>query len=367
MSNPKKVLILSESFGSGHTNSAQAIKKGINLYRPDWDVQILELGAYIRPTINLIFQEVYIKTLKFTPKLWGYIYSKGKYRETKLSYQFILQKIIYTQILSILNLYNPNLIITTHPFPSIVLSRLKKNGVNRPLHTVLTDYSAHGIWVSSGIDYYYAPSIEVKYQLMRIGVNENKIFIGGIPTHPNFWNKNNKLIVRKKLNVKDTTTILIMGGGLGLGISTEYISKIEKDFKNVQLLIVTGHNKNLYNILKENYGNKKNIIVYDYVNNIDELMDASDLLITKPGGITITEALNKELPMILLNPIPGQEEDNKDYVIMNKYGIYANSYKEIYDTLISITNNKNRFFNEFKYRNSNFSRVTIKQIIANSN
>jgi len=329
MMSEKRVLILSEAFGAGHTKAAEAIKSGIELLNPGWRIEVIELGSWLRPKLNYLITDIYLKTLRFSPKLWGVIYRRIQDKSSNPKVEFILHRIIYAHIMKLLQEYQPDVIISTHPFPSAVISRLKRLGLKVPLHTVLTDFGAHGSWISSGVDYYYVPSIQTKKELIKLGVAGNRVIVTGIPTNPKFWKRESKELIRKKLGLEDKPTVLYMGGGLGLGLTNDFIEGLSH-LGDIQLLIVTGKNKKLFSSLHEHFQDKNlNIQLYGFVENVDELMDAADLLITKPGGVTSAEAIEKGLPMLLLNPIPGQEEDNSSYIVQNKLGLKIHNEKEM--------------------------------------
>ena len=365
--NGRRILILSENFGSGHTKAAKAIKEGINYFHPDWSINIIEVGAYLHPKINKLITTLYSKMLNHSPILWKYIYYKNKDRMTKPQFNFILHRFVYANLLKLILEYKPDVIITTHPFPGLIVSRLKRMGLNIPLHTVITDYGIHGFWVSKEVDYYYVSSQKIRDILFNFGIENRQIFVTGIPTHPKFWRKNDRTEIRSKLGLKNIPTILLMGGGDGLGVNSGILDVLYKYCEKVQIIIVTGHNKKLYKRINKNLSNyADNIHVYGFVDNIDELMDAADLLITKPGGITSSEALNKGLPMILLKAIPGQEEDNADFIQEHNFGVSLENLATLENYLVNLIGQSEIFLKDFNLKN-NFSGINvIEKIISNT-
>jgi processive 1,2-diacylglycerol beta-glucosyltransferase len=326
----KRILILSEAFGAGHTKTAEAIKEGVHLLKPEWQVQVLELGTWLRPKMSQFISRFYLNTLRYSPKLWGLMYRRIQHLPVKPRAEFLLHQFFYREIAQLLGDVQPDLIVCTHPFPSAVVSRLKRMGLHVPLYTVITDYAAHGSWISSGVDRYFLPSMNVWEEMTRMGVSQEHLHVTGIPTHPKFWKKKDKREVRQKLGLSNQTTLLCMGGGLGVGLSSELLETIYRFRRNVQILFVTGKNEILYHSLKENPAfQHPNFHVFPFVENINELMDASDVLMTKPGGVTCTEAMSKGIPMILLNPIPGQEEDNCRYFVEKGLGILAREAEQV--------------------------------------
>lgn len=357
----KRILILSEAFGAGHTKAAEAIREGIQQIDTEWKTDVVELGVWLRPRLSQMISGIYLKTLRYSPKLWGILYRRVQNRSVKPRVEFILHRMIYAQVIKLIRDYKPDVIIATHPFPSAVISRLKRMGLNVPLHTVLTDYGAHGSWVSSGVDHYYLPSIQAKEQLMKLGVAEERLHVTGIPTHPKFWEKHDKTLIRKKLGLDHRPTLLFMGGGMGIGLSEEMMDTFHQFREEIQILIITGRNQRIYSSLTENETYRHpNIHIFGFVENIDELMDASDLLITKPGGVTSAEALTKQIPMIVLNPIPGQEEDNSLFIIRNQLGVSVNEINELKIFLQQFVENPSKLFAQIKPNNY---RYTGKKVV----
>jgi processive 1,2-diacylglycerol beta-glucosyltransferase len=192
----------------------------------------------------------------------------------------------------------------------------KTYGSSIPLVGILTDYVPHSFWLYDEVDYYVVPAPEVGERLRKKGIPARKIKPFGIPIDPKFNEPVDKGKVLQKLNLlPGIKNVLVMGGGQGLGPIKTIIDSLEKVKTGFQAVIVTGTNKKLYNSLKKRLRNyKKDVAVMGYVNNIHELMGISDIIISKPGGITTSEALAKGLPMIIIKPIPGQEENNTVYL-----------------------------------------------------
>jgi processive 1,2-diacylglycerol beta-glucosyltransferase len=225
---------------------------------------------------------------------------------------------------TLLSQEEPNLIICTHPFSSASVSRLKKL-LNIPLTlcTVITDFHAHGAWVHSEVDAYLVANQHVHDQLIAMGVQKNRIVITGIPLRSNFWVKKNKQEIRKKLKLKENIpVVMIMGGGFGLGGIRQLAYSLLNWKEKIQVIICTGNNEKVRNaISRDNQFHHPHFHLLEFVEMIDEWMDASDLLITKPGGLTCFEALAKDLPLYIYQPIPGHEEKNCDFLVENNLAI----------------------------------------------
>ncbi|NBI28845.1 MGDG synthase family glycosyltransferase [Chengkuizengella marina] len=307
----KNILILSEGFGTGHTQTANAIAKGLNLNDSNLQCQVLELGKSLHPILAPFILKLYKKAVFSHPKLYGWLYQSQNEGVTKPISQLAIHKIFYAQTYKFIQQYKPDVIICTHPFPNMVISRLKRRGLNIPIITVITDYNLHQAWLTNECDMYFISNFEMKLKMIQNGVPTHKIKVSGIPIDPNFLVKHNKKSIRDQFDLKEMPTILVMGGGWGVLNFEELLTQLLSWKEKIQIVICLGNNKEAFTQLSSNPLFKhRNIKIQGYTKYINKLMDVSDLLITKPGGITSTEAIAKKLPMLFFNPIPGQEEEN---------------------------------------------------------
>lgn len=317
----KRILLLSEGFGTGHTQAAHALSASLRRLSSDVQPRVIELGAFLHPTITPWVLSAYRKTVSSRPKLIGFIYKTQYNRSLNKFTQLALHRLYYTEAAEIIRQLRPDGIVCTHPFPSIVVSRLKRLGLDVPLFTVITDYDAHGAWVSSEVNRYFVSTPEVRRILAGHGVPDHKIEVTGIPVHPNFWEKRNKDEARAKFMLQKMPTVLIMGGGWGLFRNESLLRHIVKWKDRLQLIFCMGDNRKALNkLLHDKEFSHPNVRLLGFTREIDELMEVSDLLITKPGGMTCTEGMAKGIPMLFYNPIPGQEQQNCKYFIERGYG-----------------------------------------------
>ncbi|MCM8780195.1 MAG: hypothetical protein NC914_03505, partial [Candidatus Omnitrophica bacterium] len=231
---------------------------------------------------------------------------------------------------------NPHAIISTHFLPSEVAAALKFNRkIDSKVITVVTDFAVHPFWVSPGIDKYVVATEYTKHKLINEGVSEKAIEVLGIPVHPKFLVRYEKSSLCVKLNIeRNKFTILIVTGSFGIGPIEEIVELLRNQ---AQILVVCAKNRALYNKLKvKNYAG---VYVYGFIDNIEELMAVSDIIITKPGGSSIAEILNMELVPIFIHPIPGQETEN--IKAMSYYGIgsYARGLRDIAEAVDYYKNN----------------------------
>lgn len=318
----KRILLLSEGFGAGHTQAANALSVALRQLYPGVQTRVIELGAFLHPTLAPLIFTAYRKTVVSRPKLIGLMYRSQYKKSLNRIMKMALHRIFYAHTAAVIRQLKPDTIVCTHPFPNAVVARLKRSGLSVPLCTVITDYDAHGAWVNPEVNKYLVSTASVRNEMIGRGVPPHKIQVTGIPIHPNFWSKHNREDTREYFSLKNMPTALIMGGGWGLiANNVDFLEQIAAWADKIQLLFCMGNNQKTIDEMNENpVFQHPNIHIYGFTREVDKLMDASDLLITKPGGMTVTEGLAKGIPMLFYQGIPGNEEDNLQFFIENGLG-----------------------------------------------
>ncbi|KGE19175.1 UDP-N-acetylglucosamine--LPS N-acetylglucosamine transferase [Paenibacillus wynnii] len=312
----KRVLLFSEGFGTGHTGAAYALAEGIKLLNPDVQCRVIELGKFLNPTVAPWILSAYRKTVSSQPKLVGMMYKTQYHKSLNRLTKLALHRIFYTHASQVIDQLKPDLIICTHPIPAAVISRLKRRGLDVPLYTLITDYDAHGSWVNAEVNRYLVSTSRVKSILTGRGISPELVTVTGIPVHPKFWERSNKTQLRKELGLADIPTVLIMGGGWGLMFGKDVMNSLTARVDDIQLIFCMGsNNKRVAKMRSNPLFRHPNVKILGYSSEINKLMDASDLLITKPGGMTCTEGQAKGIPMLFYKAIPGQEEKNCQYFV----------------------------------------------------
>ncbi|HHW03238.1 MAG TPA: glycosyltransferase [Thermoanaerobacterales bacterium] len=333
--NKGKVLILSEKFGTGHEMAAAAISKGIKKLSPQTEVSVINFFQYFQPYLSRMTLKLYLKALDFTPEIWGYFYERERNRKRATMTKKMLQMGASFILREIMEREKPDVVVCTHPFPCCVASRLKRKGLSVPVAAVITDFDVHGFWINEGIDAYIIAHESMIKPMIRFGVDPGKIYATGIPIDPHYDIFKNKTTAKKSLGFEeDLPVILIAGGGLGLnGPDRKFVETLAKN--PVQLAVICGKNKFARHDLEEMKSKKgiENIKVYGFVENMWDFMKAADLIITKAGGLTIAEALASELPIIIYNPLPGQEERNTRFLLRNGSARYARDRETLLKTV----------------------------------
>jgi processive 1,2-diacylglycerol beta-glucosyltransferase len=283
--------------------------------------------------------------IKRTPQLWDYLYDNPKVIKKVEKIKNTIHKFNSPKLKNLFDKFQPDAIVCTQAFPCGMVADFKKTYASDiPLVAVLTDYIPHSYWIYDTVNYYITPSDEVSLRLVKKGVTLDKIKSLGIPFDPEFNERVPKAEVVRKLNLdQNIATILIMGGGQGLGPIKTIVRSLEKVKFDFQELIVTGTNKKLCKSLQKKIKKyKKKILIFGYVNNINELMSIADIIITKPGGVTTSEALAKKIPMIIIKPIPGQEASNTIYLTEKKAAIKIDRPKDINIVIEDLLRNPNK-------------------------
>jgi processive 1,2-diacylglycerol beta-glucosyltransferase len=316
----KKALIFYISRYSGHFHAARAIEEGLRKVMGDIEVEKINALSYTNPILGKIINKAYLEVIKKKPEIWGHIYDNPDVMKRTKKAREALHKFNMSKIKKLLDAYSPDIILCTQAFPCGMVADYKKScGKDIPLIGVLTDHAPHSYWLFDEVDFYVVPSEETAWVLKQKGIPSEKIKVYGIPVDPKFRKQHDRSRIKKDLGFREENpTVLIMGGSQGLGAMEEVVRALLADAEHsYQLLVVTGSNKRLYTRLRKISRKKggENLRVLSYVENIDGLMEISDIIITKAGGMTVAEALVKKLPMLIVNPIPGHERMNTDYLV----------------------------------------------------
>jgi len=313
----KKILLLYISENSGHYMAAVSIEKALKQLEPNVEVLGINVVNYTNPIGEKVVNKTYMSIIKTRPEVWDYLYDNPKILKSVLRLRQVLHNINLNKLKQLIDSFSPDVVLCTQAFPCGMIADFKKRyDLNLPLIGVLTDHIAHAYWICDNVDYYVVPSLTTGKRLIDEGIEESKIKPFGIPISPEFI----KILDRDEICAKyglrnDKPVILLMGGGQGLGPIKKAVALLDKSPSNYQLIVVSGTNKRLFSwLVKKSRTSKKKIVALQYASNIHELMEISSLIITKPGGLTTSEAMAKNLPMIILKPIPGQEQKNTEYL-----------------------------------------------------
>jgi len=344
----KKVLILHENIGFGHTKIAEVICRDIKERFPDFNVLCTDVIGKDYPFIRFLIVKIYFFMINYVPFIWELLHEKNNSSYINRFFINIFISFMKRSYRDILIDYKPDVIISTYAFSAGVASKLKDEGFKYKLIGLITDFSVHDYWIYDNIDYYCVPN-KIAYKQLSKSVRKNKIIITGIPVKKDFFNKKDKNQLKNKLGFKiNTPLIVIMGGGGGIGKIEEINSIIDKININCQRAIITGTNIKLFNKLIKTKNNNFTKI-YKFVDNIDEFMDACDLIIGKAGGSFLSECIAKKISPIIYGSLPAQERNNAEFIFKNKIGYYPKNNEELKELIIKLLKNKN-YLNKY-YKN----------------
>lgn len=332
-----RILVFSAGFGNGHFRAAEAVVEGIQLREPSAKIIHLDFGDFLSKRFNTVAKNLYMEMIKHTPKLWGRFYYKTAKVHPDSMMQRFLKQLGRKDFLNYIQAFAPDLIVCTYPTVSSILAQLRQEKILlAPVITVITDYTVHSHWVHPGVDRYMVACQEVKDSLISWGIKEQSILVTGIPVSPKFDLEIDRERIISKLGLNPSLPIfLVMGGGCGSVKSAKRIcQRLADSLVPVQSIIVCGKNDKLYHSIGEVIDQSQNSIIrLGYVHNIEELMSISTLIITKAGGLTVSEALTKHLPLLIYKAIPGQEEENTHFLLRLGAGNAANTEQELYRLL----------------------------------
>lgn len=318
-----KVLFLAVATGGGHLKAAKALSEYIQSKDCESETLIIDTLKYANPLIDKLVVKTYLNTLKTTPKIYGKLYNitdeKELLGDNINDFSNGVNRLFSFKVKRLILSFKPDIIVCTHPFSlQMVLAIRKKLKIKIPIVDIVTDYAIHNLGIRNGVDAYIIPHEFLVNDAINKGIPRDKIFSLGIPVENKFLKHTEKTDILQKFGLVDTLTFLVMGGSLGFGEIEDIFIKLIRCNRHIQIIVVTGTNKKLKNHLEKEskhlYGDK-NIVILSYVNEVNELMEVADFIITKPGGLTISESLIKKLPIILMSPIPGQEERNANFLI----------------------------------------------------
>ena len=306
-------MIFSASIGHGHNQVANALAHEAK--RQGHAVQVIDALEFVSPFLSKVLLESYLKMLRYTPSVYGKLY---QWTEEPMLFDFtsLINKLLCRKFRRLLSQYRPDAILCSHSFPAGLLSALKLR-LGEPVRLVaaVTDFTVHNTWVNPGIDTYVIASHRLMPNIRHIGVPEGNIAPLGIPIRPQFASPPpDKLKSREVLGLNNTPTVLLMGGGLGMGTPAELVRQLDHHLAGCQVVVLAGTNETLLRELGSiRFSNR--VEVLGFVENVEEYMAAADLLVTKPGGVTCAEALAMSVPLVFVSPIPGQEWRNSAFLV----------------------------------------------------
>ncbi|HWP96673.1 MAG TPA: glycosyltransferase [Syntrophomonadaceae bacterium] len=338
-----KVLVFSATFGAGHLRAAEAIIEEIRKRNPAAEITHLDWGGLLSPTLNAMIKGTYIGMIAHTPRLWGGFYYGTARISPESKLQGFLNNMGKTSIQRCLQEVRPDLIICTYPTVAGVLAQMRLTGeLSVPLVTVVTDYTIHSQWIHHGVDMYIVGCDDVSRGFISRGINPGCIHMTGIPVSEKFERAAQPSVLWARYGLHPgRPTLLIMAGAYGV---LSHLKRVCRMVGNVsfpcQAIVVCGWNDRLYKSLDGVVDNCRNpILRFGYVNNVEDFMSISNVIVTKAGGLIVSESLTKHLPLIIFKPIPGQEEENAKFLNRNGAGRIAHNIDDLEQIILHLLKN----------------------------
>ena len=325
-------LILSISGGAGHIRAAQALHQAVRSSKLPIRSEHFDCLDFTSRLFKQLYSQSYLAMVNRIPELWGYFYTQTEKKPyAKKGLLKIFDHFNYQRYLNALRSKRPDAILCTHFLPYVSISeRLHHTTMNAPIFAVTTDFDVHQLWVNPVVTRYYVHHEESAWQLTAKGVQERKIAVKGIPVLREFGQQRGAKASRQILGIPgERFTVLVLSGGFGVGRIeplVDHVASTLADYsrRRFNLLVVCGKNDRVRSHLeKKKFPHNIEMRVFGYVTNVHDLMAAADILISKSGGLTSAEAMSKHLPMIIVDPIPGQETRNAEMIVESGAGFLA--------------------------------------------
>ncbi len=314
-----KALLIHASAGAGHRRAAEALATVFQ--GTGAEASVCDILDFTPPLFRRTYAHGYLNVVRTVPELWGYVYTQTDRKglrpwERRLRTTF--NKLNTLSFSRFLKSTRPDVVICTHFLPLELLGDRQWRGSKRPmLYGVVTDFSAHSLWAARNVDGYFVATEEARLQLSRRGCPLDRIRVTGIPVDPEFARRRPQPEMRKRLGLSaDLPVVLILCGGFGVGAAADVVRAFKADRIRAQLVIVAGRNETLRREVASEVSHlPMPAVVHGFVDNMHEFINAADIVMSKPGGLTAAEVLAQGKPLVIVDPIPGQEQRNGEYLL----------------------------------------------------
>src|SRR6266513_2566289 len=313
-----RILIATVTAGAGHLQAAAALEEAWRAERPGDVVEKVDLLDYVSRLQRRVYVQGYVKLVEHAPELWGMVFNKTdnpawlrKVGRLRRGFAERTNK----KFVKYLKRFQPDAVICTHYLPVEIMAHLERKGFNPITVCVVTDFEAHALWMEQAVDLYCVAADQTKASLMARGAKAENVVVTGIPIASKFSSCPDPRTARKKYGLRDDLPVLlVLGGGFGMGPVARILSTLDHMERDFQILVVAGRNEKLRRDLAcQDFRHPTRLL--GFVTNMHELMAMADLIVTKPGGLTASEALAMGKPLFILDPIPGQEAANSDFLL----------------------------------------------------
>ncbi|MBU1087643.1 MAG: UDP-N-acetylglucosamine 2-epimerase [Candidatus Omnitrophica bacterium] len=364
-----KVFIIHATAGAGHKKAAEALYNSfIKINSEQNYVENIDALDYTNAFFKKAYPDVYIFLVSYLPWLWGIIFhflNCPLLKPIINRVRYFFNSLHGAPLLKYVKDQQPDVIICEHFMSAQLMAALKTKGLIKAMVVCgVTDFGVHQFWVNQGIDYYLVASQSTKEEIITMGVKEDKIRVTGIPIEDKFAKTTDKNQLRKKLGLElNKFTILVTSGGFGVGPIMKIVEHLDNMPRDLQIAVVCGKNKEMYEHFKTAVF-KKNVQANGFINNMDEFMECADLIISKSGGLTVSESLAKDLPMLIIKPIPGQETRNAEIIEKYNIGRRLADVNKVADYVEELLKDDQRILNQMKENAQKLARPNAAEEIC---
>lgn len=327
-----RILVLSASVGAGHVRAAEAVEAALDRTGAPVTTTNYDALAFMAPAFRKVYRDGYFDLVRRAPRILGWLYDATDKPFHKDVVRLKLEQAGATRLLRKIREYDPDVAICTHFLPAALLDReRRKNRCRARIVTVVTDFEVHGMWLNAPSDHYFVATAEARAHLEAMRIPPSAITVSGIPTHPVFAEKKDRLEMRRKHGWhEELPAVLVSAGGFGAGNAGRMVEALMAASVPAQIIAVCGKSAvlkaSIEKIVSSRRGSTLPVVkAVGFTAQMDEFMAAADLMIGKPGGLTTSESLIKGLGWVVVNPIPGQEEKNAIYLLEQGAGVWCDN------------------------------------------
>ncbi len=326
------VMILAARYGDGHMRAAKALALHLLWHYPEIRVGLLDYYAFVSPRLDYTIRWAYLSSVQKAPWLWRWFYLSTQHIDPESTTQALLNRVGIQRFFDAVAPHPPKVIISTYPTAAGVVATLKRRGrLNLDNFVVMTDYSVHSQWIHRGVDRYFVGCQDMVEEMRGRGIDSRHVEVTGIPVDGRFQMPVDRGRVLASLGLPDQPTVLCMGGSY---LSQSKFVRVLEELGRIplphNLIIGAGREPARLRAAREMARQTRYpTVALGYVDNVHELMGASDLMVTKAGGLTVTEALCRGLPVIVYRQIPGQEDANAQFLVRHGAGVIAHNPKGV--------------------------------------
>src|SRR5579875_173986 len=335
----RRVLLMTASFGSGHNQAAYAVQEALK--ERDAQVEVVDYVSLLNPALRSFAKFSLIQGVQKAPSLYGLFYKSMSRIDPDSALQRYVNHLGIERMQEYIQYYQPDAIASTFPTPMGVVGELRRTEqIDIPNIAIVTDYTAHRQWYHDHADHFFVATDEVKRDLVSYGVPDSAIDVVGIPLRRKFQAENvmrllshRSQLVREMGFREDLPIVLLMGGGSGILADPPLWESFIPE-SGMQYIIICGQNRRMEKRFSALASDR--VHVYGFTSEIDRFMAAADLIVSKPGGLTLTEAITMRLPMLLFRPIPGQEEANARFAEKAGVAVCVRTAREAQEFLMEV-------------------------------